>query len=152
MKTKKQPASRGLIRRLLTAQNLGVLATRETRSSYQSLVAFAVSKDLRHIFFATPVKTRKHANLTRSPQVSMLFDNRTNAAVDFSRGIAVAAQGRAEEVKRRSKRAVVDLYLKKHPALDSFVKSPSCRMFRIKVKTYFVVTEFERVRTYRPVP
>lgn len=151
MKTKKQPASRGLIRRLLTAQNLGVLATREARSPYQSLVAFAVSKDLKHIYFATAAGTRKYGNLVRFPQVSILFDNRSQAAADFHKGIAIAALGRAEEVKIRSKKAVVDLYLKKHPALDGFIKSPSCRMFRIKVKTYFVVTEFERVRAYYPV-
>lgn len=81
---------RTVIRRLLSGQKLGVLATRETRSPYQNLVAFAVSGDLRHIYFATAAETRKHANLIRFPRVSMLFDNRSNAAADFYQGIDVA--------------------------------------------------------------
>ena len=152
MKTRRRPDTRTIIRRLLAGQRLGVLATREARSPYQSLVAFAVSKDLKHIYFATAAGTRKYANLVRSPQVSMLFDNRSQAADDFHKGIAVAALGRAEEVKERSRSAVVGLYLRKHPTLDGFVKSPSCRMFWVKVRTYLVVTEFDRVRTYHPDP
>jgi general stress protein 26 len=140
-----------VIRRLLASQKLGVLATREPHSPYQSLVAFAVSPDLRHIFFATETKTRKHANLMRFPQVSMLFDNRSNAAADFNRGVAVTALGTAQGVKAKSKKEVLGLYLRKHPALGGFVRSPSCRMFRVSVKTYIIVTEFQQVITYNPV-
>ena len=146
MKARTHLDTRAVIRRLLAGQKLGGLATREPRSPYQSLVAFAVSKDLKHIYFATGVDTRKHANLIRFPQVSMLFDNRRNAAADFNRGIAATALGRAEEVKTRSKKEVLGLYLSKHPTLGGFVKSPSCRIFQVRVKTYIVVTEFQQVR------
>ncbi|MGB7294324.1 MAG: pyridoxamine 5'-phosphate oxidase family protein [Candidatus Aminicenantales bacterium] len=152
MKARRHSDARTVIRRLLAGQKLGVLATREARSPYQSLVAFAVSDDLRHIYFATAAQTRKYGNLIRFPQVSILFDNRSNEEADFTKGIAVAALGRAEEVKIRSKKALVDLYLKKHPTLDAFVESPSCRIFQVKVKTYIVVTEFQQVRTYKPAP
>jgi nitroimidazol reductase NimA-like FMN-containing flavoprotein (pyridoxamine 5'-phosphate oxidase superfamily) len=135
-----------VIRRLLASQRLGVLATREARSPHLSLVAFAVSKDLKHIYFATGVDTRKHANLIRFPEVSMLFDNRINAAADFDRGIAVTALGRAEEVKTRSRKVVLGLYLSRHPTLEGFVKSPSSRIFQVRVKTYIVVTKFQQVR------
>ena len=146
MKTKRRLDTQAVIRRLLAGQKLGVLATREPRSPYQSLVAFAVSRDLKHVYFATGVDTRKHANLIRFPQVSMLFDNRRNAAADFNRGIAVTALGRAEEVKTRTRKEVLGLYLRKHPTLDGFIKSPSCRMFQVKVRTYILVTEFQQVR------
>jgi hypothetical protein len=66
---------RSVIRRLLAGQTLGVLATRESGSPYQSLVAF----------------------------------------------------------------------------VSGFVKSPSCRLFRIAVRVYIVVTEFQQVRRYNPV-
>jgi hypothetical protein len=142
--------AQAVIRRLLARQRLGVLATREPRTPYQSLVAFAVSGDLKHIYFATAADTRKHANLIRFPPVSMLIDNRRNAAADFNRGIAVTAMGRAEIVKAGSRKKVVDLYLRKHPTLDGFIKSPSCRMFQIRVKRYIVVTEFQQVMTFNP--
>jgi nitroimidazol reductase NimA-like FMN-containing flavoprotein (pyridoxamine 5'-phosphate oxidase superfamily) len=150
MRVSRHLGIRTVIRRLLAGQKLGVLATRENRSPYQSLVAFAVSRDLRQIYFATEIKTRKYANLIRSPQVSMLFDNRSRAGSDFNRGIAVAALGRAEEVKAGSKKEILYLYLKKHPTLRDFVKSPSCRLFQIGVKAYIIVTEFRQVRKYNP--
>jgi len=127
-----------------------VLATREPRSTYQSLLAFAVSGDLRHIYFATSVDTRKYANLIHFPRVSMLFDNRGDATADFERGVSVTALGRAEQVGAESKKAVLGLFLRRHPTLDSFVNSPSCRIFQISVETYVVVTEFQRVATYKP--
>jgi nitroimidazol reductase NimA-like FMN-containing flavoprotein (pyridoxamine 5'-phosphate oxidase superfamily) len=142
--------SGAIIRRLLTAQKLGVLATREDRRPYQSLVAFVVSADLKHIYFATEEDTRKHSNLVKSPEVSMLFDDRGNAKDDFKRGIAVTALGKAEAVKPRSLKNARALFLQKHPTLAGFLKSSTCRMFQIKVKTYMVVTEFQRVAEYNP--
>jgi nitroimidazol reductase NimA-like FMN-containing flavoprotein (pyridoxamine 5'-phosphate oxidase superfamily) len=142
--------ARKKLRRLLRTQKLGVLATRESNRPYQNLVAFVVSADLKQIYFATAVETRKYANLARHSEVSMLFDNRRNAPADFRRGIAVTALGRAEEVKPRSNPKILDLYLKKHPDLEGFVKSPSCRLFQIKVRTYIIVTEFQRVMEIRP--
>lgn len=138
-----------IIRRLLNAENLGVLATREVLTPYQSLVAFAASADLKRIYFATEIETRKHANLAKSPHVSMLIDDRCNAAGDFKRGTAVTALGRAEPVKSWSLEKVRRLYLRKHPSLEGFIKSPTCRMFQINVNTYFLVTEFQKVTEFR---
>lgn len=146
----RQAGRDAVIRRVLASQKLGVLATWEPRSPYQSLVAFAVSRDLRHIYFATAVSTRKFANLSRSPGVSILFDNRKNTAADFHQAVAVIAQGSADQVPSRSKKGVLGLFLKKHPALDAFVHSPDCRLFRIRVKTYVVVTEFQKVMPHKP--
>ncbi len=150
MKSKSAPDSAARIRRLLNSQKLGVLATQESRRPYQSLVAFASSNDLKHIYFATESKTRKHSNLIKSPGVSMLLDDRRNVADDFLRGIAVTALGRAEPVKPRSLKNARALFLRKHPTLAGFLDSPSCRMFQIKVKTYVLVTEFQRVVEYIP--
>jgi nitroimidazol reductase NimA-like FMN-containing flavoprotein (pyridoxamine 5'-phosphate oxidase superfamily) len=150
MKARRHSDVRTVIRRLLAGQKIGVLATREKGSPYQSLVAFSASRDLQHIYFATEVNTRKHANLIRSHQVSMLIDNRSNAAADFYRGIAVTALGRADKVRAKSKKEILRSFLKKHPELDSFVNSPSCRIFQVSVKTYIVVTEFQQVRAYHP--
>lgn len=149
VKKRSPTESTRIIRRLLNTENLGVLATREVRTPYQSLVAFAASADLKHIYFATENKTRKHANLVKSPHVSVLIDNRLNAAGNFKRGIAVTALGRADPVKPRSLEKIRRLYLRKHPSLDKFIKSPTCRMFQIRVKIYFLVTDFQKVTKFR---
>jgi nitroimidazol reductase NimA-like FMN-containing flavoprotein (pyridoxamine 5'-phosphate oxidase superfamily) len=150
MKERTPAAARNDLRRLLAGQKLGVLATRERRSPYQSLVAFAASADLRHLYFATAKNTRKHANLVRSPGASMLIDDRRNVAADFDRGVAVTALGRAEAVKPGSRKAVFALYLGKHPSLAGFVQSPACQMFQLKVETYVMVGKFEQVRVIEP--
>lgn len=150
MRKNETEKSRNRLRRLLKTQQLGVLATREFSRPYQSLVAFAVSADLKHIYFATAVDTRKYANLARHSEASMLFDDRSNAPADFHQGIAVTALGRAQEVKPRSKAKILDLYLRKHPNLEGFAKSPSSRLFQIKVRRYIIVTEFQRVTEVRP--
>jgi hypothetical protein len=149
MKATTHPDARVVIGRLLAGQRLGVLATREPRAPYQSLVAFAASKDLKHVYFATLAGTRKYVNLLRSPEVSMLFDNRRNAATDFDRGIAVTALGRAGEVKARSRKGVLGLFLGRHPALEGFVATPACRLFQVRVETYILVTRFQQVRVIR---
>jgi hypothetical protein len=150
MKARSPLDAHSVIRRLLAGQKLGVLATRERRAPYQSLVAFAASADLKHLYFATAKDTRKYANMGRSPQVSMLVDNRRNAASDFDRGIAVTVLGEAERVSPRSKPEALGLFLGKHPALAGFAKSPSCRMFQVRVGTYILVSEFQQVRRVRP--
>ena len=142
--------ARTKLRRLFRTQKLGVLATRGSRGPYQNLVAFAVSDDFKHIYFATAAETRKYANLTRHGEVSMLFDDRSNSPADFHQGTAVTALGRAKEVSPRSKAKILDLYIKRHPGLEGFAKSPSCRLFQIKVRTFIVVTEFQRTTEVRP--
>ncbi len=150
MKARTPSDGRDDLRRLLVGQRLGVLATREPRAPYQSLVAFAVSPDLKHLYFATAKDTRKHANLVRSPWVSMLFDDRRNAAADFDRGVAVTALGQAAAVSARSREGIFALYLRRHPALENFVRSPACRMFQLRVETYIMVRKFQQVRVIRP--
>lgn len=142
--------ARKKLERVLRTQKLGVLATRESSGPYQNLVAFAASDDLKHIYFATAAGTRKYANLGRYSEVSMLLDDRSNAPADFHQGTAVTALGRAEEVGPRSKARIRDLYLKKHPDLEEFIRSPACRLFQIRVRQYIIVTEFQRVKEVRP--
>lgn len=149
VKTRQRVSPKDIIRRLLRDEKLGVLATHEPCRPYQSLVAFAVSPDLKRVYFATETQTRKHANLIRSPQVSILFDDRRNAADDFHRGIAVTAQGRARPVNQGYLESARRLFLRKHPSLEGFLDSPTCRLFAIDIKTYILVTEFQKVKEVR---
>ena len=134
-----------LVRHTLEIQNLGVLATLDRTNPYENLVAFVSSKDLKSIIFSTAVFTRKYANLCANPQVSFLVDTRSNSAKDFHECVAVTALGRAEEIKKQEWMKILRQYLAKHPYLEDFVKSPSCRLFRIQVKKYIVVSEFQKV-------
>ena len=139
---------KNLVRRTLESQNLGVLATLDKKNPYENLVAFISSEDLKYIFFTTAVYTRKYANLKNHPSVSFMVDTRSNSAKDFHECVAITALGDARETVRDEHHASLQLYLEKHPYLEDFVRSPSTRIFRIRVKKYVVVSEFQNVSEF----
>jgi len=57
------------MRELCASQHLAVLATEDCGHPYTSLVAFAVTDDLRRFFFATNRDTRKFANMQSNRHV-----------------------------------------------------------------------------------
>jgi len=134
-----------LVQRILESQSLGVLATLDKKNPYENLVAFVSSKDLKNIIFSTAVYTRKYSNLKAFPNVSFLVDTRSNSEKDFHECVAITAFGQAKEVGKKEWDKILRLYLKKHPYLEEFVKSPSCRLLQIQVSKYIVVSEFQKV-------
>jgi hypothetical protein len=134
-----------ILRDLLEKQLLGVLGTHHGGEPYTSLVGFASTEDLRHLLFVTGRSTRKHANLVAEPRASMLVDNRTNRAADFTEASAATAVGLVEEIGDEDRSEFRRIFLAKHPHLADFVNSPSCAMLRLRVSVYFVVTHFQHV-------
>lgn len=140
------PQLRKLLKDLFSSQSLAVLATQDDGQSYGSLVAFAATRDLRHLLFATTRTTRKYANLLRNPKVAMVIDNRTNQPTDFHTAIAVTATGAVEEVHDTERICLLRRYLSKHPSLKGFVTSPTCALLRMNIDTYVVVNQFQNVK------
>jgi len=133
------------VRSLLDSQIQGVLATQHDRQPYTSLMAFAVTPDLHWIVFATYRATRKHANLLANPRVSLLIDNRTNGSIDYHDAVAISAQGTVSDVDGVRRVELLQLYLRKHPELRDFVTAPDCVLLKLKVESYFVVSQFQNV-------
>jgi nitroimidazol reductase NimA-like FMN-containing flavoprotein (pyridoxamine 5'-phosphate oxidase superfamily) len=135
----------GRIRDLLVSQRLGVLGTHFEDAPHQSLVAFVASKDLREIYFASPARTRKAEALRKDARVALLVDNRKNLDSDFDASLALTAKGSAELLSKDDTLAVAPLYVKRHPSLQEFAASPSCRFYRIRVQSYSLVSRFQHV-------
>ncbi len=133
------------IRRLLTEQSLGVLATSAGGHPYTTLVGFAASADLREILFATHRATRKFQNLSTDQRVTLLIDNRHNRPEDFRLAAAVTAFGRAREVPAGERELAEQHFLAKHPQLREFVSAPGCALCRIRVERYGLVQRFQDV-------
>ena len=93
-----EPELKQKVSGLMDSQRLAALASEEGGSPYLNLVAFAASFDLKEIYFLTPRKTRKYANLGRNPRAAVMVDNRTDISADLGRGMAVTAQGRVREL------------------------------------------------------
>ena len=143
---------REIVQNLLSSQRLAVLATQMSGQPYTNLIAFAASEDLKEILFATTRATRKFANLTAEPRVSLLMDDRSNEEADFGQAAAVTVMGTAAEVLNLDREARLPLYLKKHPYLEEFVTAPTCALIRVKVEKYLMVTRFQEVREVYPAP
>jgi len=139
------PSHFEILRELLAEQLLGVLGTHHEGEPYTSLVGFVATDDLRSLLFATGRQTRKAANLAADRRASMLVDSRTNSPTDFTEASAATAVGVVEEIGPEERPEMERVFLAKYPYLESFVRSPSCAMLRLRVSVYMVVTRFQHV-------
>ena len=130
---------------LLLQQSLAVLATQGEQHPYTSLVAFAATDDLRHLLFVTSRTTTKYQNLLRKHDIALLIDDRTTSNQDFKAGIALTVLGQALELTATQHAAHLPTFLKKHPSLEAFTRTPSTALFTVEVQRYLLVTQFQQV-------
>jgi len=141
-----------ILQKLCTDQPLAVLATDAGSGPYASLVAVAITPDLRQLYFATPRATRKWANLAGNRHVSILIDNRSNQVTDFSRAAAATVLGVAEELSGADLDVGLQIFLGRHPHLAEFTASPSCALFRVQIASIYLVTRFQNVTEFHFTP
>jgi nitroimidazol reductase NimA-like FMN-containing flavoprotein (pyridoxamine 5'-phosphate oxidase superfamily) len=141
-----------IIRELCAGQPLAVLATDAGNRPYASLVAVAVTPDLRQLYFVTLRATRKWANLAGNHHVSLLIDNRSNQVTDFSRAAAATILGTAEELSGAELETGLAIFLRRHPHLAEFTASPSCALFRVRIASIYLVTRFQNVMEFHFSP
>lgn len=141
-----------ILRKLCTDQPLAVLATDAGDGPYASLVAVAVTQDLRRLFFTTRRGTRKWANLNGNRHVSLLIDNRSNQVTDFSRAAAATILGTAEELSGAELETGLAIFLARHPHLAEFTASPNCALFRVRISSIYLVTHFQNVTEFHFSP
>lgn len=145
MMTMTQDALRQCIIKILNDQNLAVLATHTGRCPYTSLVGFLASQDLKEIYFATFMNTRKYHNLSSHPQVSLLIDSRTNRTDDFRDSSALTILGEAETLPQVQRDKMIGLYLERYSHLEDFIRDPQCALVTIRVTKYILVQRFQEV-------
>jgi len=144
--------SNDILRKLCEDQPLAVLATDTGNGPYASLVAVAVTPDLRRLFFTTLRATRKWANLAGNRHVSLLIDNRSNQVSDFSQAAAATILGSAEELCGAELESGLALFLDRHPHLAEFTASPNCALFRVQISSVYLVTRFQNVMEFHLSP
>jgi len=133
------------LKELFDKQRIGVLSTQKKNRPYASLVAFAVTDDLKSFIFATPRTTRKYSNIMASSRAALLIDNRSNRMSDFRRAMAVTVVGTVRELRKSRKSRLIQLYTDKHSHLEDFIKSPTCAVLCLEAKTLHVVDRFQHV-------
>jgi len=145
-------ANNEILQELCSGQLLAVLATDAGSGPYASLVAVAMTADLRRFYFATPRATRKWANLAGNHHVSLLIDNRSNRVTDFSRAAAATVIGVAGELSGADLEVGLQIFLGRHPHLAEFTASPSCALFRVQITSIYLVTRFQNVTEFHFTP
>jgi len=145
------PTVRERISRLLNEQPFAVLCTQGGGQPYGSLVAYAISQDLKATTFATPVATRKFRLLSECDRVALVVDSRAKFPNDMTKVEAVTATGRAIQLDPGSEfDRWAELLTTRHPRLKSFVADPSSALFRVDITQYVYVTRFQRVHQWVP--
>jgi len=123
----------------LQTNSLAVLATEGDGQPHACFIAITPMDDFVHLIFATYRNTRKYNNLIRNGKVAILFENRSTKSLSQPDITVLTAFGYAEEVDIVVFDAFLRAHLLRHPELASFLLSPDCTIFQVKVNAYQIV-------------
>jgi nitroimidazol reductase NimA-like FMN-containing flavoprotein (pyridoxamine 5'-phosphate oxidase superfamily) len=127
-----------------------VLATVFQGKPYSSIVAFALTKDMKGALFATPKDTRKYKNLLKNKHVAFLIDNRKNTDRAYAGSESVTILGTAQTVRRGKRwQELFRIFVRKHPALKEFVKARSTALILIKATRCVHVSHFQVISEWK---
>ena len=130
-------------------QRHAVLATDSDGQPYTSLVAFALTPDMKGALLATPKKTAKFRNLLRNRNVSLMIDSRSNLAKGYMKAEAVTILGTAVPLRKGQKRdGSAAVLRKKHPELSGFVKARTTALIYISFRKVIHTGRFQSVTAW----
>ncbi len=134
------------LRLLDKTQMHAVLATDLDGQPYTSLIAYALTPDMKKVVFATPRATRKFKNISKNRLVSLLIDTRSNTQRDFIDAESVTILGNAYSLRRGKKWSELsEILKKKHPELIDFIDSPETAIVCVEINRCIHVTRFQSV-------
>lgn len=126
-----------------------VLATDAEGSPYTSLIAYALTSDMKGFLFITPKSTRKYRNILKNNHVSLLIDTRSNTEKDYMGAESVTILGKAGPVRKGRKWSeLAGILLAKHPVLRKVMLSPETALIMVEIKKCIHVTNFQSVSTW----
>ncbi len=130
-------------------QRHAVLATSSGNEPYASLVAFALTRDARHVLFATPKKIQKYKNILKNKKVSILIHTAKNTAHDYADAEAVTIQGNARDVRGKKRTELAGVLAEKHPDLKPFINSATTALVIVEAEYCLHVSSFQQVTEWR---
>lgn len=138
------------LKNLNKTERHAVLATAFSGKPYTSIVAFAMTKDMKGALFATPKNTRKYRNLLKNNHVALLIDNRKNTDRDYAGAEAVSILGTARPVRRGKRwQELSHILIRKHPALKKFIQAQTTALVLLEAARCVHVSQFQMVSEWR---
>lgn len=139
----------GRLKFLNNTQRHAVLATVSGGRPHTSLIAFALTSDLRMLIFATPKATAKYRNILKNSRVSLLIDTRTNSGSDYIGAEAVTITGTARPMRKGKQWTEYgNVLISKHPALREFVDAPGTALIMVRISRCVHVGRFQVVSVW----
>jgi nitroimidazol reductase NimA-like FMN-containing flavoprotein (pyridoxamine 5'-phosphate oxidase superfamily) len=130
-------------------QKHAVLATTDGGKPYTSLMAFALIPTMEGLLVATPKKTNKYRNITKNAHVSVMIDSRSNSEKGYMHSEAVTILGCAIPIKKGRKwNELSDIFIKKHPRLEEFVRAASTALVMISFTKVLHAGRFQNVTVW----
>lgn len=130
-------------------ERYAVLATDSDGQPFTSLIAYALTDDLKGVIFATPKNTSKYKNILQNPRVSVLIDSRWNSNCDYLNTESVTIIGAAHPLRKSRKRTELSsVLMKKHSELTTFIKSSTTAIVFIDVALYVHVGRFQSISAW----
>ena len=127
-------------------QRHAVLSTVSNGQPYTSLVAFAMTPEMKRVVFATPRRTAKYRNILKNNRVALLIDTRSNTDTAYMESEAVTVIGTALPIRRSSKREFfANILMEKHPALKGFIQSKTTAIIVVEAEKCFHTGSFQEV-------
>ena len=126
-----------------------VLATDAEGHPYTSLIAYALTPDMKGLLFVTPKSTRKYRNILKNNRVSLLIDTRSNTEKDYMGAESVTILGNAGPVRKGRKWSkLAGIFLAKHPVLKKVMLSQETALIMVEITQCIHVTNFQSVSTW----
>ena len=127
-----------------------VLATESEGKPYTSLIAYALTPDLKGLIFITPKSTRKYKNILKNKHVSLLVDTRTNTSKDYMGAESVTILGNAHRVRKgKNWTRLAGIFAKKHARLKKIITSPETALILVEITDCIHVTKFQSVSIWK---
>ena len=142
----KQTTLKEYIKAILKTSNLAVLATESNGQPHTSLIAITPFENFRQIIFATYRNTLKFRNLSDNNKVAVLIEGEYLSKKGLKESVVLTIIGHTEDISIAGNEAAYQAHLKRHPEMDSFMRSPDCALIRIIAQSYQVVFGIDDIK------
>jgi nitroimidazol reductase NimA-like FMN-containing flavoprotein (pyridoxamine 5'-phosphate oxidase superfamily) len=130
-----------LMKKLLRENHLCVLATCANDVPHCSLMTYATNAAADRVYLMTRRDSRKYANLSINPRVSLLVDTRgaCNAAhVEDLKALTVAGEVTLV-VDKAERQTVIEMLVINHPQLHDLAQQPDTELLAVTVKSFLLL-------------
>jgi general stress protein 26 len=134
-----------VIETALQSNRFAVLATEGEGQPHASLIAITPIESYRQLIFATYRNTRKFRNLALNGKVAVLFEIKNTDETGLKNSFVITAFGNAEETMIEENDSRLNNHLKRHPDLESFLRSKDCALVLVTVEAYQIVYDIDNV-------